>query len=191
MGKIYTKKGDSGATQLVSGNVVSKSNPRVDCYGSIDELNSFIGLLSSNINDSKYKNNLKITTSFLTEVQHHLFNIGSHVACDSLEIRSKLPPISKTFVSSLESLIDSMQSDLPSINQFILPGGHVLSSTCHICRTITRRCERILCNIEDIDSDLISTFNRLSDYFFVLARYLSKTTQTSEIFWDKNIYEIS
>lgn len=166
--KIYTKTGDKGETSLLNGTRVSKSDNRISAYGTIDELNSFIGLLASNdIKESHQKD--------LLEIQNKLYYIGSMLAIRGSH-NLKIPEITKEDVQSIEKNIDLLNKKLPLLKVFIIPGGNQETAHCHVCRSICRRAERevvMLANKETTDVSIIKYLNRLSDYFFVLARTLS------------------
>jgi len=183
--KIYTKTGDLGKTSLIGGTKVSKSNIRIETYGTIDELNSYIGLVSDHCTDDATKNILK-------EIQDRLFTIGSSLACDpDKEQKLKIPDLKEQDVTLLEKEIDAMNEKLPEMKHFILPGGHVAVSTIHIARCVCRRAERWCVNMMDnelfIDTLIIKYLNRLSDYLFVLARYVGKLLQVNEIDWKPRV----
>lgn len=176
--KIYTKKGDKGETSLIGGNRVKKSHARLHAYGTVDELNSYVGLLGDYIEDSSI-------CSELLEIQDRLFTLGSLLAATP-ESKMQLPTLAESDIKSLEDSIDSMNEKLPEMRSFILPGGHKIVSLCHISRTICRRAERwtIAVNEEEMVSLLILAYlNRLSDYFFVLSRYISNILNVSENPW--------
>lgn len=185
--KIYTKTGDQGKTSLIGGKRVSKSNLRIEAYGSIDELNSFIGLL-------KDQNTDESTRNLLLKIQNNLFSIGTLLAIDpeNEKFKSDKNPYSHLEINSkdikeLELAMDAMSNTLPALTHFILPGGHPTVSICHICRTICRKSERICVSLDEISSvseNIIIYLNRLSDYFFVLARKLSIDLGVSEIKWE-------
>ena len=166
--KIYTKTGDKGETSLLNGGRVSKSDNRISAYGTIDELNSFIGLLASNdIKENHQKD--------LLEIQNKLYHIGSMLAIRGNH-NLKIPEITKEDVQSIEKNIDILNKKLPLLKVFIIPGGNQETALCHVCRSICRRAEREvvrLANKETTDVSIIQYLNRLSDYFFVLARTLS------------------
>ena len=182
--KIYTKTGDKGETALIGGSRVSKCHPRLESYGSIDELNAFVGLLFDTCFNDLVRNQLKL-------IQNSLFSIGSNLALEPDETKhkykiSKLPSIKDSDISEIESWIDLLGEKLPPLNGFILPGGHIVVSYSHIVRTICRRAERnivALASTSEIDELLIIYINRLSDYFFILARYFSFTNNVEEIIW--------
>ncbi len=179
--KIYTKTGDKGKTSLIGGTKVSKNHIRIESYGTVDELNSFIGLLGDHLNDPHSKDCLR-------EVQDRLFTIGSSLACDEKAENSlKIPDLKEADIRFLENEIDQMTAILPPMRNFILPGGHIAVSTAHITRCVCRRAERICVNMQEqkltIDPLVIKYLNRLSDYLFVLARYTSFLNHIPEIPW--------
>lgn len=190
--KIYTKVGDKGSSQLIGGQKVSKSHPRLHAYGTLDELNSFIGLLRSNLfeqNQNKKSSFFSSLQKDFEQIQNELFCVGSILACDNQEMSKSLPTIQNKSVEFLEKQIDLWTGELPILNEFILPGGHNLTSMAHICRTVTRRAERHAAEILDdgvsIDPIIIIYLNRLSDYFFVMARRIQKELGLSEHTWTK------
>ena len=177
--KIYTKKGDKGETGLLGGTRVSKSDIRIEAYGTVDELNSWIGL----IRDQKVDDNTK---KLLIHIQDRLFTIGSHLASDPKKKGMKLPDIIESDVTLLEKEMDQMNESLPEMRSFVLPGGHTTVSYCHIARCVCRRAERctvLLASKEKVEDILIKYLNRLSDYLFVLSRKLSHDLQAEEIPW--------
>jgi cob(I)alamin adenosyltransferase len=179
--KIYTKTGDQGKTSLIGGTKSPKSDLRIESYGTIDELNSYIGLVADSIADEHSKNILK-------EIQDRLFTIGSSLACDpDKEPLMKIPDLKEADVVLLEKEIDKMHEVLPVMKHFILPGGHISVSYAHITRCICRRAERICVNMQEqslfVDPLVIKYLNRLSDYLFVLARYIGHLLGVAEISW--------
>ena len=179
--KIYTKTGDKGKTSLIGGTKVSKSHPRIESYGTVDELNSHIGLVSDLITDQTCK-------TILREVQDRLFTIGSLLACDpTKESGVKLPGLIDNDVKILESEIDRMNESLLEMRSFILPGGHVTVSSIHITRCVCRRAERacvyLLENNQEVDKLIIIYLNRLSDYLFMLARYSAHLLGINDVPW--------
>lgn len=183
--KIYTKTGDKGTTSLIGGTKVSKSHIRIESYGTIDELNSHIGLCIDCIDDNKSNASLK-------EIQDRLFTIGSSLACDpDKESKLKLPDLLESDVVFLENEIDAMNDVLPEMKSFILPGGSIAISNLHIARCVCRRAERIcvLMQTENlfIDNLVIKYINRLSDYLFVLARYEGHLKSIIDIPWKPRI----
>lgn len=177
---VYTKTGDKGTTALVGGTRVPKSHIRLDAYGTIDELNSFTGLLICQIND---ENDLKV----LSFIQHKLFTVGSYLATETEAVSPKAASIiTEENISLLEKEMDRMDSELPPLRQFILPGGNEAASRAHICRTIARRAERCMYRVKEeypVEDNILKFVNRLSDYFFLLARKECNKSG-SEIFWD-------
>lgn len=177
--KIYTKKGDSGTTQLIGGTRVLKSHQSVEAYGTIDELNSYIGLVRDQEIGMKRK-------EILVEIQDRLFTIGALLASDPDKKGMQLPTIQVKDVEKLEHEIDLMNKTLPEMRSFILPGGHTTVSFCHLARCVCRRAERLTIDLSDntLQKKLILKYlNRLSDYLFVLSRYLSNELEAEEIPW--------
>ena len=177
--KIYTKKGDKGKTQLLGGSMVDKFNPKIEAYGNVDELNSFIG----HIHDQEINTNHK---EFLVFIQIQLLNLGSIISFDRSKKNIKLPQVLDTDIEKIEFEIDKLEQTLPQLTQFILPSGHPTSSLCHIARTVCRRAERgvVFLNSEEGDYDIAIQFlNRLSDYLFVLSRTILVENNKSEIYW--------
>jgi cob(I)alamin adenosyltransferase len=183
--KIYTRTGDKGMTSLLGGTKVSKSNPRIEAYGSIDELNSYVGLCRDLISDEQSR-------KMLQEIQDRLFTIGATLACDpEKEPKMKIPDLKEEDIQILEKEIDKMDAVLPPMKNFILPGGHPTVAHIHIARCICRRTERLsvaLFEIEDGSSEIIIKYlNRLSDYLFQLARYEAHLLNVEEIPWKPRI----
>lgn len=180
--KIYTKTGDAGETGLAGGTRVLKSDTRLEAYGTVDELNSFLGTLMSYPEVAPQMQVLK-------KVQHRLFNIGGHLATDTTVTKlSERTIISDKDITELEQEIDKMNEILPELRAFILPGGPQVAGFCHICRTVTRRAERRMVELNTIysfDSKLVKYINRLSDYFFTLARFVTKRAGAEEILWEQ------
>lgn len=177
--KIYTKKGDKGTTQLIGGKRVSKNNSRIEAYGTIDELNSYIGLVRDQEIDEQ-------SFDMLIEIQDRLFTVGALLANDGASNKMKLPLIDEKDIHLLEKEIDKMNKDLSEMKSFILPGGHTTVSYCHIARCICRRAERLVVDLPGtiLQFDLILKYlNRLSDYLFVLSRFLTKKLNAKEIPW--------
>ena len=180
--KVYTKKGDSGKTQLLGGSIVSKNHIRLECYGSIDELNAFIG----NIYDQQLSKQHK---SILLAIQNQLFNLGSIISFDGEKQKMVLPNISEANIEVLEDEIDKMDAYLPKLKSFILPSGHPIASKCHIARTVCRRTERNLVSLAETTKTNplhLKYLNRLSDYLFVLARDILFSSGSNEIQWQKD-----
>ncbi len=177
--KIYTKTGDQGTTSLLGGKRVPKSDLRIDAYGTIDELNSFIGLVrDQKVNDKR--------AVFLKEIQDRLFTIGADLATAPGKDKVKKPDLHAEDIEALEQEMDLMEAQLPALTAFILPGGHESVSFCHIARTVCRRGERIaveLASIEPVSELVIQYLNRLSDYLFVLGRKMAQELDIEEVTW--------
>ncbi len=179
--KIYTKTGDEGKTSLIGGTKILKSDLRIEAYGTIDELNSYIGLVNDYFSDEHSKVILK-------EIQDRLFTIGSELACDpGKEIKLHIPDLHESDIVLLETEIDKMNETLPEMKHFILPGGHPSVSVAHIARCVCRRAERCCVNLQSKESTvaplIIKYLNRLSDYLFVLARYCGHLLNVPELKW--------
>lgn len=193
--KIYTKTGDKGATSLIGGTKVPKSHLRIEAYGTVDELNSFIGLLIDNLNASGASGASDASGAsggLLKEIQDRLFTIGSSLACDpEKEPKLKIPDLKEGDIQLLEKDIDRMTSELPVMKSFILPGGHVAISTAHITRCVCRRAERACVRLKEeqlfVEPLVLRYLNRLSDYLFVLARYTGHLLSVPEIAWRPRI----
>lgn len=179
--RIYTKTGDKGETALFGGRRVPKSHLRVDAYGTVDELNSFIGLLRDATADQHIR-------SMLETVQHRLFTVGAHLASDPAK-KMPTPDLLPTDILLLESDMDAMDNTLPPLRHFILPGGHTTVSLCHVCRTVCRRAERLTVALEQsgepVEDVVLQYLNRLSDWFFVLARKLAHDLNAAEVIWQQ------
>jgi len=177
--KIYTKKGDTGTTQLIGGTRVPKHALRIESYGTIDELNAHLGLIRDQEINSLYINQI-------LEIQDRLFTMGSLLAADPETNTMKLPELNENDVLFLENCMDEMDTHLPEMKSFILPGGHPTISYCHIARCVCRRAERIVDHLNEIsfvDPIILKYLNRLSDYLFVLSRKLSLDLNTIESPW--------
>ncbi len=177
--KIYTKTGDKGETSLIGGTRVPKHHLRIESYGTVDELNSYIGLIRDQEIDLHYK-------EVLIEIQDRLFTIGSSLASDPEKSKMKIPDLKEEDVLLLEREMDKMDESLPEMKSFVLPGGHTTVSYCHIARCVCRRAERMTIHLSETSfvADLVIKYlNRLSDYLFVLSRKLSKDLNAAEIPW--------
>ncbi len=185
--KIYTRFGDQGKTRLVDSGRVDKFDPRVDAYGDVDELNSFLGLALSQLESSPGFTDF---ISTLQKIQNHLFRVGSLLACAESEVKKSLPPVEQSHVQFLENQIDQLSESLPELKNFILPGGSTAASQLHVARTVCRRAERKTTLIFQQDSSLSSVLiylNRLSDFLFVAARWVNHQDGRTELAWDKNL----
>ncbi|MCK8493513.1 MULTISPECIES: cob(I)yrinic acid a,c-diamide adenosyltransferase [Spirosoma] len=178
--KIYTRAGDTGQTALIGGRRVSKADLRIDAYGTVDELNAWIGLVRDQPINSQRK-------EFLKEIQDRLFTIGAELATDPEKAPKRpVPSIVANDVFLLEQAMDTMDIDLPELRSFVLPGGHESVSFCHLARTVCRRAERMVIRLNEeflIDNLVIQYLNRLSDYLFVLCRKMSYELDVEEVSW--------
>ncbi len=178
---IYTKTGDKGTTSLIGGTRVLKCDDRVEAYGSVDELNSHVGLLAELIrqDDPEHYN-------FLKKVQHNLFVVQTALATEK-ELPYKLPKLADNAVEELEQSIDKLQETLPKFKHFIVPGGNIASTQCHVCRTVCRRAERCIVRLaqgQPIAEDVMCYINRLSDFLFCLSRHLVIARGQNETFFE-------
>ncbi|MBL7843624.1 MAG: cob(I)yrinic acid a,c-diamide adenosyltransferase [Cyclobacteriaceae bacterium] len=177
--KIYTKTGDSGSTSLFGGKRVLKSDLRIDTYGTVDELNSYLGLLRDQEVNHKRKD-------ILIEIQDRLFTIGSILATEPGNDKVKIPALSEADIQLLEKEIDTMDAQLPPMRSFVLPGGHPSVSFCHIARTVCRRAERLVIALDAVEKTnplVIQYLNRLSDYLFMLSRKMTAELKAEETPW--------
>lgn len=177
--KIYTKTGDKGQTSLIGGTRLPKHHIRIEAYGTVDELNSFVGLVRDSISE-------KELFELLIEIQDRLFTIGSLLAADPEKNKMQLPQLNESDTVLLEKAIDKMNETLPEMKSFVLPGGHPTVSYCHIARCVCRRAERSVLRLsenEKVDELIYKYLNRLSDYLFVLSRKLTQDLKANEIPW--------
>ncbi|RYC68732.1 cob(I)yrinic acid a,c-diamide adenosyltransferase [Spirosoma sordidisoli] len=178
--KIYTKTGDKGQTALIGGRRVSKADLRIDAYGTVDELNAWIGLVRDQAVNALRKDLLK-------EIQDRLFTIGAELATDPEKApKQAMPAIVPNDVTLLEEAMDAMDAELPELRAFVLPGGHEGVSFCHLARTVCRRAERLTIALNDsspVDPLVIQYLNRLSDYLFVLSRKMAQELGAEEVAW--------
>src|ERR1035437_8384940 len=177
--KIYTKTGDKGQTSLIGGTRVPKSHIRIEAYGTIDELNSYIGLIRDQQIDEH-------SSQILIEMQDRLFTIGSTLASDTEKSKMKIPDLKEEDITLLEQEMDKMNESLREMRSFILPGGHTTVSFCHIARCVCRRAERLTIHLSEnsfVSELVIKYLNRLSDYLFVLSRKLTHDLHAGEIPW--------
>ncbi|HMP93841.1 MAG TPA: cob(I)yrinic acid a,c-diamide adenosyltransferase [Phnomibacter sp.] len=184
--KIYTKTGDLGNTSLIGGTKVPKSHLRIETYGTVDELNSHIGMLSDLLQGHAH------LQSIFKEIQDRLFTVGSSLACDpEKEPALRIPDLTEADIQLLENEIDAMNAELPPMRFFVLPGGHVAVSQAHITRCVCRRAERLCVNLQQhqqfVDPLVIKYLNRLSDYLFVVSRYACKLLGVHEIPWKPRV----
>ena len=180
MSKVYTKTGDKGITSLIGGTRVKKSDIRINSYGTVDELNSFIGLLVTYIEEQE-------TIDLLAEMQNVLFNIGCNLAMgDNFKKELKESVVTNKLIENVEKAIDRMQAAIPELKSFVIPGGSRSASIAHVCRTVCRRAERLIIALDEtseVDKNLLAYINRLSDYFFILSRYLNNIEKVAEKIW--------
>lgn len=177
--KLYTKTGDLGSTSLFGGHRVPKSHIRIESYGTVDELNSYVGWIRDQIESAAERDTL-------SEVQDRLFTIGSHLATDSEKLKDAIPDLRESDVEFLEKEIDRMEADLPELKYFILPGGHPTVSLIHVSRCVCRRAERYVVRLKEVDKVeplVVKYLNRLSDFLFVLARKVGKDLNAEEVAW--------
>ena len=176
--KIYTKTGDAGTTGLFGGKRLPKSHLRIEAYGTVDELNAHIGMVRDQFTEPAVR-------SLLKDIQDRLFTIGSNLASDP-DKKMAVPDIKESDIELLEQQMDKMDEKLPELKHFILPGGHPVVSYCHVARCVCRRAERqvvALAQQEQVPAILIRYMNRLSDYLFLLARFLAKENGVEEVKW--------
>lgn len=183
--KIYTKAGDQGKTSLIGGTRVPKSHIRIETYGTVDELNSFIGLLNDLVNDATINTDLK-------EIQDRLFTVGSSLACDpEKESALRIPDLKEEDITGLELSMDQMNEVLAPMKSFIIPGGHQAISTAHIARCVCRRAERLCVHMQEedifVETLVIKYLNRLSDYLFTLARYIGHLNGVADLPWKPRV----
>lgn len=177
--RIYTKTGDKGETSLIGGTRLPKHHIRIEAYGNVDELNSFVGVVRDHQADDAI-------SKVLIEIQDRLFTIGSLLAADPEKNKMKLPEVKEEDIVYLEKQIDEMDAELPEMKSFVLPGGHPVVSFCHVARCVCRRAERAVLKLaenEKVDEIIYKYLNRLSDYLFVLSRKLTKDFQAEETPW--------
>ncbi len=177
--KIYTKTGDNGTTALYGGKRLSKGDLKIEAYGTVDELNSFIGLTATFLEEKEYHD-------LLIDIQSRLFDVGTHLAAETGKKNLILPEIPDAKITMLEQYIDKMNEQLPELKFFILPGGNQAAATAHIARTVCRRAERCVVRLaehDEVKPILIQYLNRLSDFLFVLARKFANDANEPEIIW--------
>lgn len=181
--KIYTKTGDKGQTSLLGGTRLPKYHIRIEAYGTVDELSAWTGLLRDSITEEH-------TREILIYIQDRLFTINSSLASDPQKSKFKIPHISEDDITALEKEIDAMDAELPEMKSFVIPGGHLTVSRCHITRCVCRRAERRVVHLAEtdkVDEIIVRYLNRLSDYLFMLARWLTRDLNVTEIPWKPKI----
>jgi cob(I)alamin adenosyltransferase len=188
--RVYTRHGDHGETSLVGGHRVAKDSLRIQAYGTVDELNAFLGLACQTLRELGSRNQtLAQLTRILTRVQHELFNLGSVLATQSRDIHPQQPRVTEEDIQRLEEEIDRMNRDLPELRSFVLPGGSRINAELHICRAVCRRAERLCVNLaheEEVCPEIVPYLNRLGDAFFVWSRWTSQVLGQTETLWDPN-----
>lgn len=190
LNRIYTRTGDAGQTQLVGGQRLSKADLRIECYGTVDELNAFVGAARVTVEDlASRRERLWAFATTLKRVQHELFNLGSILATLPEDVGPKQPRVTDVEVAQLEREIDRANEDLQPLRSFVLPGGSRLDADLHICRTVCRRAERLLVRLaaeEGVPAEAVQYLNRLSDALFVWSRWANYVLGTPETLWQPN-----
>lgn len=181
LSRIYTKSGDAGMTGLVGGQRVAKDSARIECYGTVDELNSFVGVARLSAPAE--------LAAILLRVQHELFNLGSILATRPEDVHPNQPRVTDAEIQAIEKEIDQANASLPALRSFVLPGGSRANADLHVCRTICRRAERLtvaLAGEEEVPEEAVRYLNRLSDAFFVWSRWVSQQEGAAEVLWQPN-----
>ncbi|KAB8030902.1 cob(I)yrinic acid a,c-diamide adenosyltransferase [Fluviispira multicolorata] len=187
--KVYTRTGDKGTTALADGSRTSKDSSRLESYGTIDELNSIIGICRQNLNEISEEKKLLID-KWLFAIQNDLFNLGSDLATPISSRWKNMILINENDIIQLEKIIDYCQSTLEPLKDFVLPGGTLLNSYLHLSRTVCRRAERLIVSLtkeEEINKSILIYVNRLSDLFFVLSRWVQQVSNKPEVIWNKSM----
>jgi cob(I)alamin adenosyltransferase len=186
LNRIYTKRGDRGETALVGGQRVPKDALRIECYGTVDELNAVVGLACTTAQGDKWLSELE---TILKRIQHELFNLGSLLATLPADVHPKQPRVTEADVVQLEREIDRMNEELPALRSFVLPGGCRINAELHLARTVCRRAERLAVTLEREepgDGLAVRYLNRLSDALFVYSRWASRRSGAAEVLWEPN-----
>lgn len=190
LNRIYTRTGDAGETGLAGGQRVAKDDLRIDCYGTVDELNAFIGLARTTVEElTPTSERLDEFPVILKRVQHELFNLGSILATLPQDVHAKQPCITLAEVARLEQEIDRANEELKPLRSFVLPGGTRLDAELHVCRTVCRRAERLLVRLahgQSVPTEALQYLNRLSDALFVWSRWVNHTLGAAETLWEPN-----
>lgn len=182
--RVYTKAGDQGDTALIGGERVSKASARIECYGTVDELNAVLGMARTALEDSPAGARL---LPAVERIQNELFNLGARLATPDPQRRGQMPTLTERHVSALEVLMDELNDDLPALQSFVLPGGGWSSSYFHLARTVCRRAERLVVALaqgEDVEPIAVQYLNRLSDALFVMGRWAAKQDGRAEPLWE-------
>jgi cob(I)alamin adenosyltransferase len=190
LNRIYTRMGDAGETRLVGGQKIAKDDPRIECYGTVDELNSFLGAARATAEELRGRHErLRGFVEILKRVQHELFNLGSILATLPEDVHAKQPRITAAEVAQLEREVDEANAELEPLRSFVLPGGSRLDAELHICRTVCRRAERLLVSLakqQNVDPETVRYLNRLSDALFVWSRWVNRVLGAEETLWQPN-----
>jgi cob(I)alamin adenosyltransferase len=190
LNRIYTKGGDRGETSLVGGQRVGKDDLRIETYGTVDELNAFVGMAAVSARELLDRDpRFALLGAILKRVQHELFNLGSILATRPADVHPKQPRVTESEVRQLEREIDAMNEELPALRSFVLPGGSRLNTELHACRTVCRRAERAVVALgrqEEAPEDAVRYLNRLSDAFFVWSRWVNHVLGVPEVLWEPN-----
>lgn len=188
--RIYTRSGDAGTTSLTTGERVSKAHPRLEAYGTLDELNSYVGRLSVLCDQPGNPPALRAATAQLQHIQSCLFDAGTLLATPADQSWPGMPVLDESASTLLENWIDQLNTDIAPLQSFVLPGGNLANAEAHVCRTVCRRVERLLVHLQesgiDVAAPIRSYINRLSDYFFVFSRWVSHVCNVPEVLWEPN-----
>ena len=188
--RVYTRQGDQGQTGLVGGQRVPKDDPRIEAYGTVDELNAFLGTARATVNAlAAQEPRLAVLGAILLRVQHELFNLGSILATLPEDVHPRQPRVTDAEIAQLERGMDAMNEELPALRSFVLPGGSRVDAELHIARTVCRRAERAcvaLARVESVPPEAVRYLNRLSDALFVWARWAAHTSRAGETLWEPN-----
>jgi cob(I)alamin adenosyltransferase len=188
--RVYTRQGDSGETALVGGQRVPKDSPRIEAYGTVDELNSLLGIARATANQLAVQHPpIALLAAILLRVQHELFNLGSILATLPADVHPRQPRVTDAEIAQLETEMDAMNEDLPPLRSFVLPGGSRLDAELHVARTVCRRAERTLvalARLETVPPETIRYLNRLSDSLFVWSRWAGHIAGAPETLWEPN-----
>ena len=188
--RVYTRQGDRGETALAGGQRVAKDSPRIEAYGTVDELNAFLGIARATaVELAAAEPRLALLAAILLRVQHELFNLGSILATLPADVHPRQARVTEAEIARLEREIDRMNEELPPLRSFVLPGGSRLNAELHVCRTVCRRTERAAVSLsrsESIPGEVVSYLNRLGDAMFVWSRWASHVTGVPETLWDPN-----
>ncbi len=190
LNRIYTRQGDTGQTKLVGGQQVGKNDLRLECYGTVDELNSYVGMACLTATGlSAREPRLKPLADSLRRIQHELFNLGSVLATLPADVGPRQPRITDVEVARLEQEIDDANAELEPLRSFVLPGGSRLNTELHACRTVCRRAERLVATLgqQEAPAEAVKYLNRLSDAFFVWSRQANSLLKVGEVVWDPNL----